>query len=105
MHADRFLEGNKTITMPFLGQDAKFPAGPFMLAATFRVPVSLVFACKESNTHYHLYATRPREYNGRRRQGVELAAQDFVEEMEAIVKKYPEQWFNYYDFWDSSNPK
>jgi predicted LPLAT superfamily acyltransferase len=105
MHADRFLEGNKTVTMPFLGQDAMFPVGPFLLAATFRVPVSLVFACKESSTHYHLYATKPREYNGRRRQGVELAAQDFVEEMEAIVRKYPEQWFNYYDFWDTSNPK
>jgi predicted LPLAT superfamily acyltransferase len=99
MHADRFLKGNKTVTVPFMGQDAEFPAGPFLLAATFRVPVSLVFACKESNTHYHLYATPPREYNGRRRQGVELAAQDFVREMETIVKKHPEQWFNYYDFW------
>lgn len=100
MHADRFLAGNKTVNATFMGQEASFPAGPFLLAATFRVPVSLVFAFKETNTHYHLYATPPREYHGRRRQGVELAVQDFVQELEGMVKKYPEQWFNYYDFWE-----
>jgi predicted LPLAT superfamily acyltransferase len=103
MHADRFLKGNKTVTATFMGQEASFPAGPFLLAATFRVPVSLVFAFKETATHYHLYATPPRDYNGRRRQGVELAVQDFVMELEKMVKKYPEQWFNYYDFWEKPN--
>jgi len=24
---------------------------------------------------------------------------DFTTEMETKVKAYPEQWFNYYDFW------
>ncbi|HJT74452.1 MAG TPA: hypothetical protein VJ720_10545, partial [Chitinophaga sp.] len=98
--ADRFLKGNKTVQANFLGQQASFPAGPFLLAATFRVPVSLVFAFKETSTHYHLYATQPREYHGRRRQGVELAVQDFVTELEEMVRKYPEQWFNYYNFWE-----
>jgi len=105
MHADRFLKGNKTVATPFMGADALFPQGPFLLAATFRVPVSLVFAFKETNTHYHLYATPPREYHGRRRQGVETAVQDFVHELEAMVKKYPEQWFNYYDFWEIPEEK
>jgi predicted LPLAT superfamily acyltransferase len=105
MHADRFLEGNKTVTVPFMGAEARFPAGPFLLASTFRVPVSLVFAFKETNKHYHLYATPPREYHGRRRQGVENAVQDFVQELEVMVKKYPEQWFNYYDFWATPEEK
>jgi len=105
MHADRFLAGNKTVTVPFMGADARFPAGPFLLASTFRVPVSMVFAFKETNTHYHLYATQPREYHGRRRQGVETAVQDFVQELEVMVKKYPEQWFNYYDFWSMPEEK
>jgi predicted LPLAT superfamily acyltransferase len=100
MHADRFLEGNKTVQVPFLGHDARFPVGPFLLAATFRVPVSMVFAFKETSTHYHLYATPPKEYPGHRRQGVELAVQDFVQELEKMIKQYPEQWFNYYDFWE-----
>jgi len=100
MHADRFMEGNKTVQVRFMGAAARFPAGPFLLAATFRVPVSLVFAFKESASHYHLYATPPREYHGRRQQGVQEAAADFVAALEEKVRQYPEQWFNYYDFWD-----
>jgi len=100
MHADRFLPGNKTQTTSFLGEDARFPLGPFLLAATFRVPVSVVFAFKESSTHYHFYATEPRQYNGRRNQGVETALQDFVARVEEKVLRYPVQWFNYYDFWE-----
>ena len=57
IHADRFVEGNKTIHCHFLGEPARFPAGPFVLAATFKVPVSFVFAFKETDKHYHLYAS------------------------------------------------
>ncbi|SHM11197.1 Predicted acyltransferase, LPLAT superfamily [Chitinophaga jiangningensis] len=98
MHADRFLPGNKTMTTDLLGSPAQFPLGPFLLASTFRVPVSAVFAFKESATHYHFYATEPRVYNGRRQQ--EQALKDFVGEMEVKIRKYPTQWFNYYDFWE-----
>ena len=47
LHADRFLEGNKTLALDFLGDKALFPLGPFQLAAGFKVPVSNVFAFKE----------------------------------------------------------
>ncbi|HEY0272278.1 MAG TPA: lipid A biosynthesis acyltransferase [Chitinophaga sp.] len=104
MHADRFLEGNKTVRMPFLGHDADFPAGPFLLAATFKVPVSIVFAFKESATHYHLSATPPRQYSGRRQEGMNDAVRDFVAALQEKVRQYPEQWFNYYDFWQEDPP-
>ncbi|CAL1520066.1 lipid A biosynthesis acyltransferase [Chitinophaga sp. MM2321] len=100
MHADRFLPGNKTVAAPLLGHDARFPMGPFLLAATFRVPVCVVFACKESSTHYHFYATPPRQYHGRRNQGVETALNDFVQLLEEKIRLYPTQWFNFYDFWE-----
>ncbi|MRG46052.1 lipid A biosynthesis acyltransferase [Chitinophaga sp. SYP-B3965] len=99
MHADRFLEGNKTMEMNFLGEPARFPIGPFVLACTFRVPVSLVFAFKETTNHYHLYATEPTVYQAVKQGGLEKSMQDFVHVMEEKVKKYPLQWFNYYDFW------
>jgi predicted LPLAT superfamily acyltransferase len=99
MHADRFMEGNKTAEMTFLGETARFPIGPFLLASTFRVPVSLVFAFKETSKHYHLYATEPKVYQGAKQGGLERSMQDFVEVVEEKVKAYPLQWFNYYDFW------
>ena len=98
MHADRFLPGNKTMTANLLGSPAQFPLGPFLLASTFRVPVSAVFAFKESATHYHFYATPPKVYTGRKEQPAAL--HDFVAHMEEMIRKYPEQWFNYFDFWE-----
>ena len=86
----------------FLGKKAKFPAGPFILADKFKVPVSFVFAMKESKLHYHFFATPPMEYTNEDRTGdvQRKMLNDFVGEMEKRVKQYPEQWYNYYEFWE-----
>jgi predicted LPLAT superfamily acyltransferase len=103
MHADRFVEGNKSIIGNFLGENARFPVGPFVLAATFKVPVSFVFAFKETDKHYHLYASEIKEYTtGRKDVIMQEIFSDFVDQMETKVKQYPEQWFNYYNFWQQS---
>ncbi len=100
MHADRFVDGVKTIELDFLGETAKFPAGSFVLAAQFKVPVSFVFAMKESRYHYHFYATPIQQYDFRDKQSsMSLMAKDFATAMETQVRNYPEQWYNYYDFW------
>ena len=100
MHADRFIEGNKTMNSQLLGETARFPMGPFLLAATFKVPVSFVFAVKESNLHYHFFASKPRLYDiPDRDKRVKEMLNEFSLEMEAKVKQYPAQWFNYYNFW------
>jgi predicted LPLAT superfamily acyltransferase len=100
MHADRFLEGNKTIKTEFLGETARFPMGPFVLASRFKVPVSYVFAVKENNLHYHLFASKIKDY-GHLEKGALMQEMllEFAKEMEIKVKQYPEQWFNYYNFW------
>lgn len=101
MHADRFLPGNKTINTNFLGFPARFPLGPFLLASTFRVPVSYVFAVKESKLHYHLFASSVKDYSTvGRKEIINQMLMDYTTEMEAKVKQYPEQWFNYYNFWE-----
>jgi predicted LPLAT superfamily acyltransferase len=101
MHADRFMEGNKTLTAGFLGQPARFPMGPFLLASTFKVPVSYVFAVKESNFHYHLFASEIKDYTAVAKNDIiPQMLTEYVSEIEKKIKLYPEQWFNYYDFWE-----
>lgn len=94
MHADRFLPDTKTITLDFLGKKAQFPFGPFLLASKFNVPVTFVFALKETDFHYALSATKPIF----ERFSVEQIAKQYVLELQNKVKLNPEQWFNYYDF-------
>ncbi len=92
---DRFLENTKALASSFMSESAYFPAGMFHLATRFRIPYSFVFAMKEGNHHYHFYAT-PAKIN-------EGSIKDMIDEfsiaLENMVRKYPEQWFNYYDFW------
>lgn len=100
MHADRFLEGNKTLATAFLGQPARFPLGPFLLAAKFKVPVSFVFAMKETNLHYHFFASGIKDDTAYKKDNfIQEMLVEFAAEMEEKIKDYPEQWFNYYDFW------
>lgn len=103
MHADRFLEGNKTMNIDFLGEQARFPIGPFQLASTFKVPVSFVFAVKESKLHYHFFASEIKDYsNTARQQQIPQMLRDYAAAMEAKLKQYPEQWFNYHNFWEQN---
>ena len=104
MHGDRHMEGNKTVVTEFLGKQAAFPLGPVNLASRFNVPASFVFAVKESKTHYHFYAS-PLQHiafsNNLKKREIILSesVKKFVDAFETIVRKYPLQWFNYYDFW------
>ncbi|MDT8393479.1 MAG: acyltransferase [Bacteroidales bacterium] len=104
IHADRFVEGSKTIQYPLLGEEALFPEGPFYLAARFKAPVSYVFAVKESSRHYHFFATAAKKYENtpaRSVKGEDLlpVIKDYICTMENILSKYPLQWFNYHKFW------
>jgi len=94
---DRYFEGSKFLTENLLGKEAKFPAGPFLIASRLRVPVVFVYVMKEPNLHYHLYA-REAQVKHRDEKGL---LKEYVKSVETILQKYPLQWFNYFDFWSS----
>ena len=94
IHADRFLEGARFIELDFLGRKAKFPYGPFVIASKFEAPVTFVFAAKDGKYSYHLSATAPIT----QKMKPEEIARLYVDELERKVRQYPEQWFNYFNF-------
>ncbi|RUT70709.1 lipid A biosynthesis acyltransferase [Flavobacterium cupreum] len=93
---DRYFEGTKSLSEEMLGQEAHFPAGPFLIASRLKVPVVFVYVMKEHNLHYHLYA---REATVKHRDEKGLL-KEYVQSVETILQKYPLQWFNYFDFWN-----
>ena len=104
IHGDRFMHGSKKMLADFLGKPAYFPTGPFYLASKFNKPVIFVAAMKETKTHYHFYASKPKLYPHqasikKRDAQLKIMIGDYIKELELIVKKYPVQWFNYYYFW------
>ena len=87
MPADRIFGSQKAIECQFFGEKARFPMGAFALASKKNVAMLAVFVMKESYRTYHAYV-----------RGIKNA-QDFADNLEEIVKRYPRQWFNYFDFW------
>lgn len=94
IHADRYMDGAKFIEMDFMGKKAKFPYGPFVIASKFDAPVTFVFAAKDGKYSYHLSATAPIT----QKMKPEEIARLYVDELERKVRQYPEQWFNYFNF-------
>lgn len=92
---DRFLNKTKTLEAELFGKKAKFPIGPFQIATRLQVPVLFVYVMREPHRHYHLYA---RKVAVERRDAQDLLNK-FAAHLELVVKKYPLQWFNFYDFW------
>lgn len=104
MNGDRFVEGNRTATCSFLGRSADFPVSPFYIAGKFNVPIMYGFAMKEGKKFYRIIASEKKWVSGfgsmgTRDKGLIDAVNDYVKELEKVVRQYPLQWFNYYNFW------
>ena len=98
--ADRPFGSRKVFRLPFLGADASFPQGPFILAVQREVPVIVAFVIKQDMNAYHLLMRRLEvTQEGTSAQRALALAKDYVSLLETMARRYPEQWFNFFDFW------
>ncbi len=102
MPADRFVGSSKGITLPLLGAEARFPQGPFSVATACGVEVIAVHVVKVKARGYKIYVTPlPYDTQAPRKEQQQQLAVRYVAELERILKLYPTQWYNYYEFWQS----
>jgi predicted LPLAT superfamily acyltransferase len=87
--ADRSLHGEREVACPFLGGTARFPRGPFELAALLGAPVVLFSATYQG----------PRRYAVRFELVEDAHCAGFAAWLEARCREAPFNWFNFYDFW------
>lgn len=100
--ADRVLGSPKKISMKFLNGVADFPHGPFSVATMHSLDVITVHVVKTKWNAYKIIVT-PLPYDkeaSRRMQIAELSGQ-YIKELERVVRDYPTQWYNYFEFWNS----
>jgi predicted LPLAT superfamily acyltransferase len=98
--SDRF------VTAPFLGREAPFPQGPFILAALLQCPVYSLM-CPYRNGRYEISAELFAEkivLPRRDRLGaIQAYAAQFSRLLEDHCRRAPLQWFNFYPFWNGTN--
>jgi predicted LPLAT superfamily acyltransferase/glycosyltransferase involved in cell wall biosynthesis len=98
--------GNQFELVPFFGKLAPFDVTPFRLSAACDVPVLFTFGFKSLTESglYEFYATREERH---RYAPTDRALQcydwvgAYVGDLEAMLKRYPEQWFNFFPFWST----
>lgn len=99
---DRIFGSPRYVECQFFGRGAHFPLGPYALAVQRDVPVLAIFVMKVGAYRYQAYVRRieNRDNALKRNDRAAALAQQFANELEAVLRDHPEQWFNYYEFWD-----
>lgn len=88
--------------LEFLGADAGFPEGPFVLATLLRCPVYYLSCVRENNSFtvtFDKFDDTSRLARADREAWMADAMQRHVALLEQQVRRHPMQWFNFYPFW------
>jgi predicted LPLAT superfamily acyltransferase len=100
---DRVGPDGRLVKARFLGAEADFPTGPYVLASLLKCPIYLTFGLYRAPNRYDLYCEPFAEEVMLPREGREAAlaayAQKFADRLEHYARLAPDNWFNFYDFW------
>lgn len=99
-------EGERTVQIPFLGRPAPLPVGPLLLASTLDVPVILFFGLyrggRRYDVHFELLAERMKIDRASRDADLAVWAARYAARLEHYCRLAPYNWFNFFDFWQST---
>lgn len=94
--------GGHVSFVPFLGRDAAFSHGPWVLASLLRCPVHLLFCVRTGGgwrlTLEHFADTIVLDRKDRRG-ALHRHAGAYAIRLETYARAYPMQWYNFFDFW------
>jgi len=102
------LHEKRRSLVQFLGQPAYLPQGPWLLAGLLQCPVNLFF-CLKINGRYRIcvesFSQRIEWQRNNRQQVLDTNAQQFADRLALRCLEAPDQWFNFYPFWNTDEQK
>lgn len=98
--ADRVFGSRKVLPATLLGGKVELPLGPFTIATMRNCKVLAVNVMKTSWTGYTIYVT-PLEYDptASRKEQIRQLSNNWIAEIERMLGMFPEQWYNFFEFW------
>ncbi len=96
----------RVVYAPFMGQDAAFPQGPFILAGLLDCPVYLMFCLREQGryrVHLEHFSNSLKGPRAGRMERLQQAVHNYSSRLEHYARREPLQWFNFFDFWRDDN--
>jgi predicted LPLAT superfamily acyltransferase len=101
------VNGSRIVQANFLGKDAEFPQGPYLLASLLHCPIYTLF-CFNMDGRFHIdlelfaESIRVPRSEPQRLQMLETLARRYAERLETHCRAAPFQWFNFYPYWNPS---
>ena len=96
------LHDGRRVTVNFLGHQAAFPQGPWLLAGLLRCRVNLV-CCLKVAGRYRIYLDplleAPTWTHGQRDETIRDWVQQYADHLAKQCLLAPHQWFNFYAYW------
>lgn len=95
---------SNTVTVPFFGRTTALPAGAAHLALATGAPVIPVFVVLESDGRYATLMEEAiffKAVSGHNRQVVRQGMTCLAAVFERYIRQYPDQWYNFFAFWNS----
>lgn len=91
----------------FFGTQTNFPLGPFLLSYVSGAPIVPGFVVRESWLRYRVIVGKPIHlpHTGNRDQDLRSGLEEAVQLLEDTVRKHPDQWLNFYEFWKEDGPQ
>ena len=109
MMGDRALGDEAIRAIPFFGQPAAFPLGPFRMAAVLRRPVIFMVGLYGGGRRYDIHFEKLADFSdvptGERQAQMEAAMDRYALLLEKYGRMAPHNWFNFYDFWQTVGEK
>jgi predicted LPLAT superfamily acyltransferase len=100
---DRTLGAEKVQSVTLLGEHANLPVGPMRAAAILRCPVYFMVGLYEGKNAYRVMFEKIADFTdvaaGRRSAAVSAAIDTYASVLEKYCRRYPYNWFNFFDFW------
>jgi len=100
IQGDRVTPGLSVLQAPLFGKSTPFPAGPFALAMSARVPIYPIFVVRAGRRRYRLIARPPIEVVRTRNRDEDFAraAGKWTAELEELIRRSWFQWFHFEPF-------
>jgi len=99
--ADRIANSKAACEVSFLGENAVFNKNPFQVAYKTNKPLLVYFIIWVGIQRYKVeYIEIHMDRNTSESEATMDALQLYVNKYEEIIKLYPTQWFNLYNFWE-----
>jgi predicted LPLAT superfamily acyltransferase len=99
--ADRSLANERQLSLPFLGVPARFPVGPFRLAAILKRPIVFMAGVYRGGRQYDIYFELLSDPDTADTSdlAIEATMRRYVARLEYYCRSAPYNWFNFYEFW------